>query len=109
MADFNAAGADESQMLGPEFRADLVHKARHLIEALGFGGSRRGQAETDAVENDRDLRRQRFEGADLAVRRGEKIVSDDFEKIDVIEMLENPGSQIGAPAEADSVSEAVHF
>jgi hypothetical protein len=44
------------------------------------------------VENDGDLSGKSFKSADLAARRGEKIVGDDFEKIDAIEMLENPGS-----------------
>ena len=50
MADFDSAGADESQMFGPEFGADLVEETSHLIEPLGFDGSGRGEAETDAVD-----------------------------------------------------------
>jgi hypothetical protein len=63
-----------------------------LIEALGFDRGRRREAEADAVENDGNLSRERFKGADLAARRGKKIVGDDFEKIDRVEMFENPGS-----------------
>jgi hypothetical protein len=92
MADFDAAGTDESQMFGPELGADLVHEACHLIEALGFDRGRRREAEADAVENDGNLSREHLKSADLAARREKKIVGDDFEKIDRVEMLENPGS-----------------
>lgn len=69
MADFDAAGADESEMFGPEFGADLVEEASHLIESLVFDGSGRGEAEANAVEYYGNLIGERFESADLAARR----------------------------------------
>jgi hypothetical protein len=69
----------------------LIHEARHLIQALGFYRSTRGEAETDAVENDGDLGGERFESADLAARRVEKIIGDHLQEVEAIEVLENTG------------------
>ncbi len=103
MADLDAAAAHEGQMLRPGFRAGGVHQPRHAVEPRVIDRDGGGEAERDAMQQHRHLRRQRAQRAELAPPRAEVILGDHLDDVDAVEMGENAGGELGPPAQAEAV------
>ena len=104
MTDFDAAAADESQMLGPALGAGRVDQPRDAIEPPRFDGHCRGEAERHAMQHHSDLRRQCLQCPQIAPRRVEILLGNNLDQIDLGEMCKYPRSQFGAPTEPEPVA-----
>jgi hypothetical protein len=104
MADLDTAAADEREMLRPALGIGSLDQPRHAIEALGRDSDCRGETERDPVQNHAHLRGQGPQRAQISARGPEIIVRDDLDHIDPVEMGENPGGELGAPAEPEPIA-----
>ena len=103
MTELAATTAHEGQMLGPRLGLHRTDDSRQAIEPPRLDACRRGQAQSHAVHENWNLRAERPQRAQRVPPSRDVVVGDHLHHVDRVQVRQDPGRQLGAPAQSDTV------
>ena len=103
VADSDAASTHEGEVLTPRFRADVIDERRDGIESALVDSRRGSETQSNAVEHDGHLCRERPQRRPPARRCAEIVIGNDLEHIDPPKMREDARGQLGTPAQTHAI------
>ncbi len=102
MAERNAAGAGEGEMLAPIGRIETGDERGEFVEIGAVDALGAAQRKIKSVRDQNEIIGEKVEFILFLARRVEIVIGDDFEKIDLVAIGEEIGAKRRAIAEPDA-------